>query len=69
MITLYTSIRSTGRPTRTDVEIAFRDDERCKGMKLVEYTSTVDQFRSNMDDYTAYHNLNADWYDVQAVFE
>lgn len=68
-MTLRTSIKSTGKPTREEVRQEFRDKfPQCKGKKMVSYKVTIDSSSTNMDDYTMYHNVGANWYDVEASF-
>ena len=68
-MTLHTSIRSTGKPTREEIRQVFRKEyPDCKGKKMVDYVVTVDSCSSSMDEYTSYHNVEANWYNIEAVF-
>ena len=67
---LYKNIVATSKPnTAKEVRSYFRDDERIKGKRLKSFEVKFDNFGTQMDDYTNYHNVNANHYDLTAVFE
>lgn len=67
---LYKSIVTSKKPsTEKEVIAYFRDNERIKGKKLKSFTVELDVFATQMDNYTSYHNVHANHYDLIAVFE
>lgn len=69
-MTLYKNIVSTSKPnTAKEVRGYFRDDERIKSKKLKYFKAELDNIGTQMDDYTNYHNVNANHYDLTVVFE
>ena len=69
-MTLYKNIVSSNKPsTAEEVRRYFRNDERIKGKRLKSFSVELDNFGTQMDPYTSYHNVYADHYDLTAVFE
>lgn len=68
-MTLYADIVATGKPDRNRVLQAFRGDKRIVGKKLKNFTVEVNNSATNNDLYTNHFNLNANHYDVEAIFE
>lgn len=68
-MTLYADIVATGKPDRNSVLQAFSGDKRTVGKKLKTFTAKVNNIATNSDLYTSHFNLNANHYDVEAVFE
>lgn len=68
-MTLYADIVATGKPNKNSVLQALASDSRIHGKNLKSFTAVVNNIATNQDPYTSHFNLNADHYDVEAVFE
>jgi hypothetical protein len=69
-MTLFKNIVSSTKPTTAEeIRNYFHDDERIKGKRLKSFDVKYDNFGTQMDDYTCYHNVNANHYNITAVFE
>ena len=67
---LFKNIVSNTKPTTAKEVISyFRGDERIKGKRLKFFNVKYDELGTQMDDYTSYYNIDANHYDIIAVFE
>ena len=69
-MTLSKNIVSSTKPTTAkEVMSYFCDDKRMEGKRLKSFDVKYDNFGTQTDMYTCYHNVNANHYIITAVFE